>query len=106
MDQYLKATLGCNILKESYDLPPKMPQYLLNDYSYQKYIIENQECLFVTPFEFSFSAYKKQYQKIKQITNLQIVLHLKSITQYQRKTLIEEHIPFVVEKSQISKVFN
>lgn len=101
MDQYLKATLGCNIQKESYDLPPKMPQYLLNDYSYQKYIIENQECLFVTPFEFSFSAYKKQYQKIKQITNLQIVLHLKSITQYQRKTLIEEHIPFVVEKSQI-----
>jgi len=24
----------------------------------------NQECLFVTPFDFSFSAYKKQYKKL------------------------------------------
>ena len=101
MEQYLKATLGCNIQKDSYELPIKTPQYLLNDYSYEKYIIENQECLFVIPFDFSFSSYKKQYQKIKQITNFQVVLQLKSITQYQRKTLIEEHIPFVVENSQI-----
>lgn len=101
MDNYIKSVLGCKVQKVSYDLPINMPHYLLNDYSYQKYIIENTECLFVTPFEFSFVAYKKQYLKIKQITKYPIVLQLKSITQYQRKTLIEEHIPFVVEGSQI-----
>lgn len=101
MEHFIKTVLGCNVQKCSYDLPINMPQYLLNDYSYQKYIIENIECLFVTPFEFSLAAYKKQYPKLKQITNLPIVLQLKSITQYQRKALIEEQIPFVAEGSQI-----
>ncbi len=101
MERYLKNILGCNVQKEEYELPLKMPQYLLNDYLYQKYTIENRECLFVAPLVFSFPAYKKQYQKIMEITNLQAVLFLKTITQYQRKILIEEHIPFVVEKSQI-----
>lgn len=101
MDHYIKSMLGCSVQKCSYNLPINMPQYLLNDYSYQKYTIENIECLFVTPVEFSLPAYKKQYPKMKHITNLPIVLQLKSITQYQRKTLIEEHIPFVAEGSQI-----
>lgn len=96
MDQYIKTVLGYSVQRVPYELPLKMPQYLLNDYLYQKYIIENQECLFVNPIDFSLVAYKKQHQKIKQITNLHVVLQLKSITQYQRKTLIEEHIPFVV----------
>lgn len=101
MNKYLYSVLGCNIQKSQYKLPLKMPQYLANDYKYQKYLIENQECLFVEPYDFSFVAYKKQYQKIKQITNLHVVLQLKSITQYQRSKLIEERIPFVVEGSQI-----
>jgi len=101
MNKYLYSVLGCNIQKTQYSLPLKMPQYLANDYTYEKYIIENQECLFVQPYDFSFVAYKKQYQKIKQITNLHIVLQLKNITQYQRSKLIEERIPFVVEGSQI-----
>ena len=101
MDQYIKSVLVCDIQKRSYDLPHKMPQYLLNSYSFQKYMIGTQECLFVAPVEFSFTGYKKQRQKIKQVTGLPVVLQLKSITKYQRKVLIEEHIPFVVENSQI-----
>ena len=74
MDHYIKSVLGCSVQKYSYDLPTNMPQYLVNDYSYRKYGIENIECLFVTPYEFSIAAYKKQYPKMKQITNLPIVL--------------------------------
>ena len=101
MDQYIKPVLGYDIQKLAYDLPDKMPQYLLSNYSFQKYMIGTQECLFVVPIEFSFTGYKKQYQKIKQVTGLPIVLQLKSITKYQRQVLIKEHIPFVVENSQI-----
>ena len=101
MDQYIKSVLGYDIQKLSYALPPKMPQYLLNNYSFQKYLIGTQECLFVVPIEFSFAGYKKQCQKIKQVTGIPVVLQLKSITKYQRQVLIEEHIPFVVENSQI-----
>ena len=101
MVQYIQSVLGCNVQKIPYKLPPQTPQYLKNDYKYQKYVIEGQECLFVLPLDFSFTAYKKQYQKLKQLTNLPIVLQLKGITQYQRSTLIEERIPFVVEGTQI-----
>lgn len=101
MEQFIRAILGCNIQKETFTPPSEMPQYLLNNYVYQKYSIENLQCLFVEPVEFSLPAYKKQYQKIKQITKMQVVLQLKSITRYQREKLIKEHIPFVVENLQI-----
>ena len=39
MDQYIKSVLGYDIQKLSYALPPKMPQYLLNNYSFQKYYV-------------------------------------------------------------------
>lgn len=101
MQHYIETTLGCNVQTASCNLPKGMPQHLINDYTYTKFVIENQICLFVQPFEFSLAAYKKQHQKIKQLTNMHVVLHLKSITPYQRKALIEEHLPFVVEYSQI-----
>lgn len=101
MEQYIEDVLGCHIQYENYQLPPQLPQYLLNDYSYRKYTIEGQECLFVIPCDFSLPAYKKQYPRIRQITKFQVVLQLKTITPYQRKTLIAEHIPFVVENMQI-----
>ena len=79
MEQFIRAVLSCNIQKETFRPPSEMPQYLLNNYVYQKYNIENLQCLFVEPVEFSLPAYKKQYQKIKQITKLQVVLQRKSI---------------------------
>lgn len=64
MEQFIRAVLSCNIQKETFRPPSEMPQYLLNNYVYQKYNIENLQCLFVEPVEFSLPAYKKQYQKI------------------------------------------
>lgn len=101
MEKYIKSALGCNITEGEYTLPKSTPQYLLSGYSYQKYKIEGQDCLFVAPLDFSLASYKKHYEKIRQLTGLIPVLALKSITPYQRKTLIEEHIPFVVPESQI-----
>lgn len=101
MEQYINKVLGCHIQIKEYKLPSQFPQYLLNDYSYMKYIIENQECLFVMPYEFSLTTYKKQYHIIRRLTNLQVVLQLKTIMPYQRKSLVDEHIPFIVENAQI-----
>lgn len=101
MEKYIKSALGCDITEGEYTLPKNMPQYLLSGYSYHKYKIEGQDCLFVAPLDFSLVSYKKHYEKIRQLTGLIPVLELKSITPYQRKILIEEHVPFVVLESQI-----
>ena len=101
MNKYLCSVLGCSIQEARYTLPQEMPQYLASGYKYRKYTVDSQECLFVEPYDYSFVAYKKHYQKIRQITNYFVVLQLKSITRYQRSALIERHIPFVVEGSQI-----
>ena len=101
MNQYIKSVFGVNVQVSEYKLPSKMPQYLVNDYAYRKYIIEDKECLFVIPNEFSFTAYKKHYLKISEITGLPVVLQLNGITAYQRKALIGLHMPFVVERGQI-----
>jgi len=101
MEKYIRSALGCNITEAEYSVPKNMPQYLLSGYSYHKYKIEGQDCLFVAPLDFSLASYKKHYEKIRQLTGLISVLELRSITPYQRKTLIEKHIPFVVLESQI-----
>lgn len=51
MEQFIRAVLSCNIQKETFRPPSEMPQYLLNNYVYQKYNIENLQCLFVEPVE-------------------------------------------------------
>lgn len=101
MEQYIKSALGYDIILEKYDIPKNIPRYLIDGYSYNKYTIEGQDCLFVAPADFSLAGYKKHYEKIKQLTGMFPVLELKSITPYQRKALIEQHIPFVVQDYQI-----
>jgi len=101
MEQYIKSALGYDIISEKYDIPKNTPRYLIDGYSYNKYTIEGQDCLFVAPADFSLANYKKHYEKIRQLTGFVPVLALQGITPYQRKILIEEHIPFVVPESQI-----
>lgn len=101
MQDYINHTLGCKVETVDFTAPKSFPLYLKNSYSYAKYCIEGQQALFVTPADFILSSYKKHRTKIEELTSLKTVLCIDSITPYQRKALIEEHIPFVVKNSQI-----
>lgn len=50
MEQFIRAVLSCNIQKETFRPPSEMPQYLLNNYVYQKYNIENLQPLHIEYF--------------------------------------------------------
>ena len=101
MQDYIVKTLGCKLEAVSFATSKSFPMYLKNNYSYKEYIIEGQVCLFVKPIEFNLASYKKHKKKIEELTNTKVVLELENITPYQRKTLIEENIAFVVENYQI-----
>lgn len=101
MQNYINQTLGCKAEFADFTTPKSFPMYLKSGYSYAKYCIAGQTALFVTPADFNLSSYKKHRTKIEELTSLKTVLCIDSITPYQRKALIEEHIPFVVKNSQI-----
>lgn len=101
MQGYIEKILGCKLEANHFAVPKSFPMYLKNNYSYKEYIIEGQVCLFVKPIEFNLASYKKHKKKIEELTDTKAVLNLENITPYQRKTLIEENIAFVVENYQI-----
>ena len=59
-----------------------------------------KRCIMLAPTEelASLPAQKKQIAKIQQIDNVPVVLELAAVSKYQRKSLIENNIPFVTEK--------
>ena len=101
MISYIQQTLGCNVVEQDYTVPNEFPMYLKNDYSYKRYTINGVKCLAVKPYDFSLSGYKKQRIKIAELSGLDIILELDRITPYQRQSLINDKIPFVVNDTQL-----
>ena len=101
MISYIQETLGCNVIEQDYIVPNEFPMYLKNDYSYKRYTINGVKCLAVKPYDFSLSGYKKQRTKIAELTGLNVILELDKITPYQRKALINDRSPFVVNDTQL-----
>lgn len=101
MTEYIKNTLGADVSEEKFDFPQSIPMYLKNGYSYRMLEINSIRCLMAEPVSFSLASCKKQLDKLTALFGCHAVLCLKSITPYQRKRLTEEHIPFVVEGTQI-----
>ena len=101
MINYIQETLGCNVIEQDYIVPNEFPMYLKNVYSYKRYTINGVKCLAVKPYDFSLSGYKKQRTKIAELTGLNAILDLDKITPYQRKALINDRIPFVVNGTQL-----
>lgn len=101
MQEYISQTFGFETEFKNFKIPKTFPLYLVSGYSYRECCIEDQEILFVTPVDFNLGSYKKHRLKIEELTSLKAVLCIDNITMYQRKILIEEHIPFVVKDSQI-----
>ena len=101
MLNYVEKALGCVAKDVPLSIPKSFPMFLKNEYSYEEYLIEEQLCLFAKPAEFNLAKYKKHKEKIEELTNIRVVLNLDSITNYQRKALLDEKIPFVVKDYQI-----
>lgn len=91
---------GLSIRYEPWDNKSILPLYIVNSYQFYAAYIENIRCIVIKPIEElpTLPSLKKQIQKIRVIDDVPIVLYSKTISFYRRKSLLENHIPFMTDK--------
>ena len=91
---------GLSIRYEPWDNKSILPLYIVNSYQFYTTYIENIRCIVIKPIEElpTLPSLKKQIQKIRVIDDGPVVLYSKTISFYRRKSLLENHIPFMTDK--------
>lgn len=91
---------GLSIRYEPWDNKSILPLYIVNSYQFYTAYIENIRCIVIKPIEelSTLPSLKKQIQKIRVIDDVPVVLYSKTISFYRRKSLLENHIPFMTDK--------
>lgn len=91
---------GLSIRYEPWDNKSILPLYIVNSYQFYTAYIENIRCIVIQPIEElpTLPSLKKQIQKIRVIDDVPVVLYSKTISFYRRKSLLENHIPFMTDK--------
>ena len=91
---------GLSIRYEPWDNKSILPLYIVNSYQFYTAYIENIRCIVIKPIEElpTLPLLKKQIQKIRVIDDVPVVLYSKTISFYRRKSLLENHIPFMTDK--------
>lgn len=91
---------GLSIRYEPWDKKSILPLYIVSNYQFFTAYIENIRCIVIIPIEElpTLPSLKKQIQKIRVIDDVPVVLYSKTISFYRRKSLIENHIPFITDK--------
>ena len=97
MDKYLSKVFGNHVVTSEYRLPATAPFYLIYGYTTEKYVLNNSECIIITPSDIAarLPVLKNHYNKFCEISGLPCALHLEKLTAGQRENLISENIPFV-----------
>lgn len=91
---------GLSIRYEPWDNKSILPLYIVNSYQFYTTYIENIRCIVIIPIDElpTLPSLKKQIQKIRVIDDVPVVLYSKTISFYRRKSLLENHIPFMTDK--------
>lgn len=91
---------GLSIRYEPWDKKSILPLYIVSNYQFFTAYIENIRCIVIIPIEElpTLPSLKKQIQKIRVIDDVPVVLYSKTISFYRRKSLLENHIPFITDK--------
>ena len=100
--EYITKILGVTVKRKEWE-DKNLPFFLLEKYTFQQIMLEDQKCLFITPLGHidSINTIQKHIKIIHQICQCPVVLELKQITSQKRDILIQAHIPFVVPDKQI-----
>lgn len=103
MVEYLEEMLGIKVKMHTWEEIIKLPVYLRCDREYYLIHVEEQESVVIkmSAQRFNLSTFQKHILKLRNYTNLSIVLWLDSVSTYQRQALIKNKMPFIVPKSQM-----
>mgnify|MGYP006973063966 FL=1 len=96
----LTSVFGISIKYEAWNHQDSLPVYIAGSYDFHTAYIGNRRCIMLAPTEelATLPALKKQITKIQQIDNVPVAFELASVSNYRRKSLIENNIPFITDK--------
>lgn len=96
----LTSVFGISIKNEAWNHQDSLPVYIAGSYDFHTAYIGNRRCIMLAPTEelATLPALKKQIVKIQQIDNVPVVFELTTVSNYRRKSLIENNIPFITDK--------
>ena len=91
--------LGLKINFKKWNKEKQLPLFILDNFLVQKAIINDIECLSLTPKGDlpTLPAFKKQISIIKEIENVPIFLQLDVISSFRRQNLLKNKIPFILK---------
>ena len=90
----LTSVFGISIKYEAWNQQDSLPVYIAGSYDFHTAYIGNKRCMILIPIEelATLPALKKQITKIQQIDNVPVVFGLAAISNYRRKSLIENNL--------------
>lgn len=102
------SVFGISIKYEAWNHQDSLPVYIAGSYDFHTAYIGNRRCIMLAPTEelATLPALKKQIVKIQQIDNVPVVFELTTVSNYRRKSLIENNIPFITDKQVLLMIFH
>lgn len=99
----LTDVLGMTARYTPWKKEKKLPFYLSAGYEFQRAEIDGCFCILISPKEDlpTIPALKKQIQRIQQEEQLPVVLRVRTMSAFRRKSMIEHKIPFIIEEKQV-----
>lgn len=103
MLSFLKSTFGSDITESEYIFPDNIPYYIRDSYSLRLLKWGENECVLLEAKDSSLRlpALKKHLKKFHELTGVQCALGLSNLSALQRKSLIEDKIPFLSLAQQV-----
>lgn len=108
LKQYLIENIDDNIKINPCDSSVAIPLYLKNEYNFFEMMILDHTCLLIEIIDElpGIEVLHKHLSRIKELSHYKkVVLYVKDISRYRRKSLIENRIPFVMWNGQMYMPF-
>ena len=96
----LTDVMGMKVSYNAWNKTKSLPLFIAGNYNFQSVEIDGYRCILITPKDDlpTLTALKKQIKKIQDIENVPVVIKLDGISNYRRKSMIENKIPFITQK--------
>lgn len=103
IESYLKKNIDSNIEIKPWNNKNEFSVFLRNHYNFYNIIILQEQYVFLEVLGsiVGINELLKHIKIIIDTTGSQVVLYLKNVTRYRRRTLIENKIPFVIDNEQM-----
>lgn len=103
LKKYLEESLGIEISILPWKEQRKLPFFLLDTYDFVEASLLNKACLFMVlkeDIELSPNTIQKHWEEVAKKWNDPSIFISNSISSYNRKRLIQHHIPFIIPNNQ------